>query len=908
MTPVRLLLAGGPTTTPYKQPSFLFLYSTTESSFIPRSSTKWLARLLLLLVLLSALLIVNNDDTPPGVQVVQAIPPIQTRDYSSSVPASKPAPILGGVCNLRSGNPCVPEATCHPSAPIVGEALCSCPSGFGGDGKRPPEGQGCQNIDECLLGTHTCNTRTQDCIDLPGSFQCLCKSGYQIAPDASTCLDVDECASPGLNSCDPLTTKCYNTEGSYECRCVSDNMIVDPRTGRCRDMDECTDKGGIMNPCEQLCTNLNPGVKCGCRQGWTLNEDSRTCIDVDECANGTHTCAAFGIGGARCENTDGSYRCVCSAEKGWINSENDPKLCDNLNECKAHPYICGGAQSCCGDLMPPEKFACMMPVSSSSLASMTRSFPSSSTLGAPLGGFTSLGDAKATGLTGGNFIGGTVPVGPAAAVVQAAQSATAAATSPYTPSSTGRMSQASEIWNSGAAERMTESSSELLGPLIVVGCFEDNIEYAKWDISDSAQPAASAAACQSRCQRDPGCDYFTFQPASSQCFLKASNFGRTPSPSFVSGPKYCVNLLDTKDTAPKNAVAPNKNEALPYANSTGLIGTFLNRRGAFAAGVAPQSIIGRFLQDTKEISDAEGIDGNENDIIFTEYVVVIAGGRPIQDMHQEMYDEVSRRLESSGYKAVNEKQSRADTSTGEVSAITTDSESNDKREIPEEASKVDRAIARRLQRLGNVLRAAVGGAGLLSGRLPSNLVPRFGGSNQCPPGFDYAQDLYRARMRQQALQTVQSALVGTVNPDGSVTPGLTAETFTDGIVRNTNVLANKMANWYGELSAVPAEVMTASQGVTRIVDPTGGLGSGAGAMGMAAGLPTAASPGMIPGINPGMLSAIPLGTGLTATGAALGTGLAVAGVGKAVYGGGPGDSWVLDRTGASKKMAYGLMR
>ena len=44
--------------------------------------------------------------------------------------------------------------------------------------------------------------------------------------------------------------------------------------------------------------------------GWR-DRGAHTCIDVDECLVGSHSCPS----NSRCSNTPGSYRCICLA--GW---------------------------------------------------------------------------------------------------------------------------------------------------------------------------------------------------------------------------------------------------------------------------------------------------------------------------------------------------------------------------------------------------------------------------------------------------------------------------------------------------------------------------------------------------------------------------------------------------------------
>ena len=54
------------------------------------------------------------------------------------------------------------------------------------------------------------------CVNVEGSFQCVCDSGYRIGPDRKNCIDIDECLS---NPC--LNGKCTNSQGSFRCECAT---------------------------------------------------------------------------------------------------------------------------------------------------------------------------------------------------------------------------------------------------------------------------------------------------------------------------------------------------------------------------------------------------------------------------------------------------------------------------------------------------------------------------------------------------------------------------------------------------------------------------------------------------------------------------------------------------------------
>lgn len=278
---------------------------------------------------------------------------------------------LNSVCSVPSLSPCVPIAGCTAATAVADKALCICPAGYSGDGRKPElGGEGCVNIDECALNLHECDLPMQECIDFQGYYECKCKSGYELLPNGKICVDIDECDSPSLNNCDDDVSLCHNLEGSYRCDCKDATMIMDYTTGKCRDLNECVDFNGIMNPCEQVCINQDKGVSCGCIAGFKLRADGKSCEDVDECLNDSlHKCDPQGVI-SKCVNSVGGYSCQCNNDLGYITSK-DGISCKNLDECLTFPYICGGDLSCCQDLAPPERFACSMPIEEKGIVNST---------------------------------------------------------------------------------------------------------------------------------------------------------------------------------------------------------------------------------------------------------------------------------------------------------------------------------------------------------------------------------------------------------------------------------------------------------------------------------------------------------------------------------------------------------
>ncbi|XP_055671290.1 hemicentin-1 [Falco peregrinus] len=232
-------------------------------------------------------------------------------------------------CAMR--HPC--SHTCHNT---MGSYYCSCPKGL----TISADGRACQDIDECVLGGHSCHAG-QDCENIIGSYRCVvrCGNGFRRTADGFSCQDVNECQES--NSCHQ---HCFNTIGSFHCGCDPGYQL---KGRKCMDVNEC--RQNVCRP-DQLCKNTRGGYKCIdlCPNGMTKAENG-TCIDVDECRDGTHQCRYNQI----CENTRGSYRCVCP--RGY-RSQGVGRPCVDINECEQVPKPC--AFQCTNT---PGSFKCICP-------------------------------------------------------------------------------------------------------------------------------------------------------------------------------------------------------------------------------------------------------------------------------------------------------------------------------------------------------------------------------------------------------------------------------------------------------------------------------------------------------------------------------------------------------------------
>ncbi|XP_038571298.1 hemicentin-1 isoform X2 [Micropterus salmoides] len=210
-------------------------------------------------------------------------------------------------CEVR--NPC--SHACHNA---MGTYYCSCPQGL----TISADGRTCQDIDECSLGGNVCHDG-QDCENTIGSYRCVmrCGRGFRRTADGLSCTDVNECQESN-----PCNQHCLNTIGSYRCACEPGFQL---RNRRCIDINECRQR---VCRSDQQCKNTRGGYTCIdlCPNGMTKGGNG-TCVDIDECRDGTHQCRYNQI----CENTRGSYHCTCP--RGY-RSQGVGRPCLDINECE----------------------------------------------------------------------------------------------------------------------------------------------------------------------------------------------------------------------------------------------------------------------------------------------------------------------------------------------------------------------------------------------------------------------------------------------------------------------------------------------------------------------------------------------------------------------------------------------
>lgn len=252
-------------------------------------------------------------------------------------------------CGAGNGTVCSQHADC---TNMPGSFLCSCKSGWYGDGSE------CNDVDECDpdvgIESKICHDNAV-CTNSAGSFECSCLPGWE--GDGTVCIDVDECEEDSSGKLCYPGASCNNTAGSFNCECNAGFAFTRTEAypnGRCLDVDECaevvdgsgtpngssvgtatataaaknaTGIASVSSACHAnaACANTAGSHTCTCLDGW-VGDGSTSCIDVDECSQ-LSPCNNDAV----CTNTPGSFTCEC--QRGWIGDGHSS--CADIDECSS---------------------------------------------------------------------------------------------------------------------------------------------------------------------------------------------------------------------------------------------------------------------------------------------------------------------------------------------------------------------------------------------------------------------------------------------------------------------------------------------------------------------------------------------------------------------------------------------
>lgn len=224
----------------------------------------------------------------------------------------------------------------------------NCPPRFPGGRYCPESRFQCANhlcvaMSDICDGTDDCGDNSDEASSVCSNFNCdtlrrfqcanhRCIARYQLCDGVDNCGDGSD--ENNMTICATHTKPCDQIN-QYKCankKCIDKKNV-------CDFADDCGDRSdelgchhtlhcgaADLGGCEQQCQNLTDGgYICHCNSGYIIAEDNRKkCVDVDECATGTHTCSHI------CKNLNGTYACSC--RDGFRASEGMSGVCRALKE------------------------------------------------------------------------------------------------------------------------------------------------------------------------------------------------------------------------------------------------------------------------------------------------------------------------------------------------------------------------------------------------------------------------------------------------------------------------------------------------------------------------------------------------------------------------------------------------
>ncbi|XP_058033879.1 thrombomodulin [Ahaetulla prasina] len=166
---------------------------------------------------------------------------------------------------------------------------------------------------DCQLQNGGCDDQCH--LDEQGRPHCTCPEGKTLLEDQRSCWS--PCATLGCQQ------HCEPQGDSGVCMCF-EGYELDSDGKSCLDIDDCQATPAV---CEQECINIQGSYKCDCRQGYDLVK-GKCLLEKWECFD--LTCEHD------CNLVDGEYKCICS--EGYIPDPKSPHKClrvCNQTQCAA---------------------------------------------------------------------------------------------------------------------------------------------------------------------------------------------------------------------------------------------------------------------------------------------------------------------------------------------------------------------------------------------------------------------------------------------------------------------------------------------------------------------------------------------------------------------------------------------
>ncbi|XP_076611746.1 thrombomodulin-like [Chaetodon auriga] len=190
---------------------------------------------------------------------------------------------------------CPAGQTLHPNKITCDADPCAdceqeCPTGY----RLAKDRRSCVDINECEE-EDPCTGEGEECKNTQGAFQCICKDGFEA--EDGVCVNVTIC-----ERCEHMLCDKFN--GVYECVCRKGFKVSPKDPTKCE--MHCTERDCPAR-CIPNTDNEMEGIpQCFCPDGYILDTINNTaiCSDINECEQ-EKPCDH------KCENTLGSFRCLC---------------------------------------------------------------------------------------------------------------------------------------------------------------------------------------------------------------------------------------------------------------------------------------------------------------------------------------------------------------------------------------------------------------------------------------------------------------------------------------------------------------------------------------------------------------------------------------------------------------------
>ncbi|XP_030634934.1 matrilin-4 [Chanos chanos] len=153
----------------------------------------------------------------------------------------------------------------------------------------------------------------EDHVFLVESFDLIHQFGLQFQDKLcgmDLCLESD-------HGCEHI---CESSPGSFHCLCM-DGYTLNEDGKTCTPIDLCAEG---KHDCEQICISSPGSFTCDCNTGYSLNEDKKTCTMIDYCSFGNDNCEH------KCVSVLNGFFCRCN--EGYTLNE-DERTCTMIDYC-----------------------------------------------------------------------------------------------------------------------------------------------------------------------------------------------------------------------------------------------------------------------------------------------------------------------------------------------------------------------------------------------------------------------------------------------------------------------------------------------------------------------------------------------------------------------------------------------